>query len=55
MDNPTLLVIAGCNGLVKSSFSNVLTSDGVVAFDYDIHFLEFYNSLKDSELRKEWP
>ncbi|MBL4625534.1 MAG: zeta toxin family protein [Flavobacteriales bacterium] len=53
MSNPILLVIAGCNGSGKSSFSNVLTPEDLLPFDYDIHFLDFFNSLLDSELREK--
>jgi len=46
-----LLVIAGCNGSGKSSFSDFLTPKNLVPFDYDKYFLKNYNSLMDSELR----
>src|SRR5680860_642279 len=51
MDKPMLLVIAGCNGSGKSSFSDFLTPKNLVPFDYDKYFLKNYNSLMDSELR----
>ena len=51
MSNATLVVVAGCNGSGKSSYSNAVTPDYVTPFDYDKHFLEFYNSIIDFELR----
>ncbi len=51
MNRPTLLVIGGCNGAGKSSFSNFLTNTDLVPFDYDKHFLSIYNSLSDFDLR----
>lgn len=51
MDKPTLLVIAGCNGSGKSSFSKALSPNNTVVFDYDKVYLEKYNSLIESELR----
>jgi len=48
---PTLYVIAGCNGAGKSSYSNAITHDNLIPFDYDLHYLKFYKSLDDSELR----
>ena len=51
MNKPNLLVIAGCNGSGKSTFSNILTENRLDSFDYDKHFLEIYNSLHDFELR----
>lgn len=51
MHKPTLLVIAGCNGSGKSSFSKALTPDNNSAYDYDLVFLDKYNSLIDNELK----
>lgn len=50
-ETPTLYVIAGCNGAGKSSFSNSITPDEIVPFDYDKQYLKIYKSLADSELR----
>lgn len=52
MHNPTLLVVAGCNGSGKSSFSKALTLDNNSAYDYDLVFLDKYNSLIDNELKE---
>jgi len=49
--NPTLYVIAGCNGAGKSSYSNAITHDELTPFDYDKQYLAIYKSLADSELR----
>lgn len=51
MSDPTLLVIAGCNGSGKSSFSKALFLNNSLPYDYDQVYLEVYNSLRDSELR----
>ncbi|WP_086541844.1 hypothetical protein [Algoriphagus antarcticus] len=51
MDKPTLIVVAGCNGSGKSSFSNAIVSEGVIPFDYDKHFLRTYDGLIDSDFR----
>ena len=51
MHKPILLVIAGCNGSGKSSFSRALTPDNNPAYDYDLVFLNKYNSLIDTELK----
>lgn len=51
MDNPTLLVIAGCNGAGKSSFSKALVPEKATAYDYDKVYLAKYNALIDFELR----
>lgn len=53
MSNPTLLVIAGCNGSGKSSFSKLLAGPDFFPFDYDTYFLKFYRSLFDSDIREE--
>lgn len=50
MQSPYLIVIAGCNGSGKSTFSKVYSND-TVPFDYDKRFMENYNSLIDSEFR----
>lgn len=50
MIKPTLLVIAGCNGSGKSSFSHLL-SKNVIPFDYDKHFLNIYHAMQDSDIR----
>lgn len=52
MSKPVLLVIAGCNGSGKSTFSKLLSPDNFIPFDYDFQFLKFYNSLFDSDIRE---
>ncbi|WP_186758770.1 ATP-binding cassette domain-containing protein [Echinicola salinicaeni] len=49
---PQLLVIAGCNGAGKSSFSQVLSPDAVEVFDYDKHYLGIYQSLIPTEFQE---
>ncbi|PWD97772.1 zeta toxin family protein [Marinilabilia rubra] len=49
---PDLIVIAGCNGAVKSTFASSFLPEGLTSFDYDRLFLEYYNSLPDSEFRE---
>jgi len=51
MNNPTLLVVAGCNGAGKSSFSKTVAGKNIIPFDYDLHFLKIYNSIMDFELK----
>ncbi len=51
---PDLIIIAGCNGAGKSTFSSSFLPEGLTSFDYDRLFLENYNSLSDSELREEF-
>lgn len=53
MSEPTLLVVAGCNGSGKSTFSNLLVAPDFQPFDYDVHFLKFYKSLFDSDIAEE--
>ncbi|WP_343696284.1 zeta toxin family protein [Flavobacterium sp.] len=52
MSKPILLVIAGCNGSGKSTFSKALSPDNFTPFDYDFQFLKFYNSLIDSDIKE---
>jgi predicted ABC-type ATPase len=53
MQQPSLIIIAGCNGSGKSTYSKILVDDSIIPFDYDKNFLECYNQLFDSELREE--
>ena len=53
MSEPILLVVAGCNGSGKSSFSKSLVPPDFEPFDYDLYFLKFYQSLFDSDIREE--
>lgn len=50
MPQPTLIIIAGCNGSGKSTFSK-FHNEKITPFDYDKRYLEIYNSLQDSEFR----
>jgi predicted ABC-type ATPase len=50
---PDLIVIAGCNGAGKSIFASSFLPEGLASFDYDRLFLEYYNSMPDSELREQ--
>jgi predicted ABC-type ATPase len=52
MSKPILLVIAGCNGSGKSSFSKLLATAAFEPFDYDYHYLKHYNTLFDSDIRE---
>jgi len=51
---PILTIIAGCNGAGKSTFAPSFLPEGLLSFDYDKLFLEYYNQLPDSELREEF-
>ncbi|MFD3274723.1 zeta toxin family protein [Aquirufa echingensis] len=54
MHNPRLLVIAGCNGSGKSSFSKFLVpSSNTIPFDYDSHFLSHYRALIDIDIKEQ--
>ncbi len=53
MSDPTLLVVAGCNGSGKSSFSKLLVPSGFIPFDYDLQYLNFYTSLRDIDIKAE--
>lgn len=50
---PRLLVIAGCNGSGKSTYSRSLVPTSMEPFDYDEHFLSVYHSMPDSELKEK--
>lgn len=50
MQKPHLIVIAGCNGAGKSTYSRALI-DSLIPFDYDKQFLKNYESLLDSDIR----
>jgi len=51
---PDLIIIAGCNGAGKSTFSTSFLPEGQTSFDYDKLFIENYNKLPDSELREKF-
>ena len=51
---PDLIVIAGCNGAGKSTFSTSFLPNDLSSFDYDKTYLEHYDSLPDSELRDQF-
>lgn len=53
MESPQLLVIAGCNGAGKSSYSRILSPEGIEAFDYDKHFLEIYSSIIPTDFQDQ--
>tara|TARA_R110002072_G_scaffold298710_1_gene473015 strand:- start:26362 stop:26982 length:621 start_codon:yes stop_codon:yes gene_type:complete len=50
LHTPTLIIVAGCNGSGKSTFSKTYIQ-GIKPFDYDKRYLEIYHSLPDSELK----
>jgi predicted ABC-type ATPase len=51
MPKPILLVVAGCNGSGKSTFSNRLGEGQFDPFDYDFHFLKNYSKLLDIDIK----
>jgi predicted ABC-type ATPase len=51
---PKLIIIAGCNGAGKSTFATSFLPDGLISFDYDKLYLEYYNGMPDSELRDKF-
>lgn len=51
---PKLIIIAGCNGAGKSTFASSFLPDGLVSFDYDKLYLEYYNGMPDSEFRDKF-
>lgn len=52
MYKPVLLIISGCNGSGKSTFSKLLAPNNFTPFDYDYQFLRCYHSLIDSDIRE---
>lgn len=50
MSVPSLIIIAGCNGSGKSTFSKNYVSN-IRPFDFDKRFMEKYDTMQDSELR----
>jgi predicted ABC-type ATPase len=50
MSKPNLIVVAGCNGSGKSTFSKTYVKD-LIPFDFDKKFMQKYDTLHDSELR----
>jgi predicted ABC-type ATPase len=52
MQQPCLIIIAGCNGAGKSTYSKIISKD-IPPFDFDKRFLNRYRSMPDSELREE--
>ncbi|WP_225587127.1 zeta toxin family protein [Algoriphagus sp. Y33] len=48
-----LLVIAGCNGAGKSSYSRILSPEGIAVFGYDKHFLEIYSSIIPTDFQDQ--
>lgn len=50
MQKPHLIIIAGCNGAGKSTYSKALVNS-IIPFDYDKQFLKNYESLFDSDIR----
>ena len=52
MQHPHLIIIAGCNGAGKSTFSPYLVKE-ITPFDYDKKFAIIYNQLRDSEFREQ--
>jgi len=51
---PDLVIVAGCNGSGKSTYSKFLVEDGIIPFDYDLRFKFHYESLPDSEFREQF-
>lgn len=51
---PKLIIIAGCNGAGKSTFASSFLPDGLISFDYDKLYLEYYNAMPDSEFRDKF-
>lgn len=52
MSKPVLIILAGCNGAGKSTYSQSLVNEPIIPFDYDKRFKEIYDALPDSEFRE---
>ncbi|MEB2779703.1 hypothetical protein U3A58_04795 [Algoriphagus sp. C2-6-M1] len=53
MGKPQLLVIAGCKGAGKSSYSRILSPEGSEVFDYDKYFLEIYSTIIPTDFQDQ--
>lgn len=51
MQQPHLIIVAGCNGAGKSTYSPSYVKS-IVPFDYDKRFLENYSGLMDTDFRE---
>lgn len=54
MQQPRLIIIAGCNGSGKSTYSQSLVGNSIKPFDYDLKFYQYYKELPDSEFREQF-
>jgi adenylate kinase family enzyme len=52
MQQPNLIIIAGCNGAGKSTYSSSFV-ENTAPFDFDKSFLLNYNALFDSDIRAD--
>lgn len=52
MNKPYLIIVAGCNGSGKSTFSQTYTKN-IIPFDFDKKFMNRYDAMFDSELRED--
>jgi predicted ABC-type ATPase len=50
MQKPKLIVVAGCNGSGKSTFSKTYVKN-LIPFDFDKKLMQKYDAMQDSELR----
>jgi len=50
MPKPSLIIIAGCNGSGKSTFSKTYIKN-LIPFDFDKKLMQKYDDMEDSELR----
>lgn len=52
MQQPRLIIIAGCNGSGKSTYSSSIVGNTIEPFDYDLRYSQYYKELPDSEFRE---